>query len=221
MRLRAILAGSDGPGRRALPAGELLEPIALAAVLLLVANDWLLKGRAPTALTGKLSDGAGLVCAPLIATAALDTMLWLAARLGAPVDFSLRRWKLAAAAAAVGIAFIAVKLSPEAAHAVERAAAVAGLGWRIAPDPADLVVFPALALAVWLGRREIARVPLGRLEVIERAWRRRRAPVAAQLADVVACGADPPVVDQLTTALESALAGGDEAPVWQALARLR
>jgi len=221
MRLRAILAGSEGPGRRALPAGELLDPVALAAVLLLVVNDWLLKGRAPPALTGKLSDLAGLVCAPLIATAALDTMLWLAARLGAPVDFSLRRWKLAAAAAAVGIAFITVKLSPDAARAVERAAAAVGLGWRIAPDPGDLVVFPALALAVWLGRREIARVPLGRLEVIERAWRRRRTPVAAQLADVAACGANPPLVEELATALDGALAGGDEAPVWQALARLR
>ncbi|HEU5057510.1 MAG TPA: hypothetical protein VFU21_13340, partial [Kofleriaceae bacterium] len=84
MRLRAILAGSEGPGRRALPAGELLEPVALGAVLLLVVNDWLLKGRAPAALTGKLSDLAGLVAAPLIATAALDTALWAAARLGAP-----------------------------------------------------------------------------------------------------------------------------------------
>jgi hypothetical protein len=221
MRLRAILAGSEGPGRRALPAGELLDPAALAAVLLLVVNDWLLKGRAPPALTGKLSDLAGLVCAPLIATAALDTMLWLAARLGAPVDFSLRRWKLAAAAATVGLAFIAVKLSPDAARAVEQAAAAVGLGWRIAPDPGDLVVFPALALAVWLGRREIARVPLGRLEVIERAWRRRRAPVAPQLADVPACGADPALVEELAAALEGALKGGDEAPVWQTLARLR
>lgn len=221
MRLRAILAGSEGPGRRALPAGELLDPVALGAVLLLVANDWLLKGRAPAALTGKLSDLAGLVCAPLIATAALDVALWAMARLGAPVDFSLRRWKLAAAAAAVGLAFIAVKLSPGAAHAVERAAGALGLGWRIAPDPGDLVAFPALALAVWLGRREIRRVPLGRIEVIERAWRRRRSPPAAQLADVAACGAPADRVAELAAALDSALGGADEAPVWQALARLR
>ncbi len=221
MRLRAILAGSEGPGRRALPAGELLDPVALGAVLLLVANDWLLKGRAPALVTGKLSDLAGLASAPLIATAVVDVALWAAARLGAPVDFSLRRWKLAAAAALVGIAFIAVKLSPAAAGAVEQAAAAVGLTWRIASDPADLVAFPALALAVWLGRREIARVPLGRVEVIERAWRRRGTPPAAQLSDVTACGADPALVASLAGALERALAGADEAPVWQALARLR
>jgi hypothetical protein len=221
MRLRAILAGSEGPGRRALPAGELLEPVALSAVLLLVMNDWLLKGRAPAALTGKLSDLAGLVCAPLIATAALDVALWAAARLGAPVDFSLRRWKIAAAAVAVGTAFAAVKLSPDAAGALERAAAAVGLGWRIAPDPGDLVVLPALALAIWLGRREIARVPLGRIEVIERDWRRRGTPPAAQLADVTACGADPGRVAALAARFEVALGGGEQEPLWSALDELR
>ena len=222
MRLRATLAGSEGPGRRALPAGELLDPVALAAVLLLVVNDWFLKGRAPAGLTGKLSDLAGLVCAPLIATAALDVALWAAARLGAPVDFSLRRWKIAGAAAVIGCAFAAVKLSPAAAHALEQAAGGIGLHWRIAADASDLFTLPGLALAIWLGRREIARVPLGRIEVIERAWRRARTPLAAQLADVASCGGDPAAVDSLVAALEASLDGsGGEDPVWQALQRLR
>ena len=222
MRLRAILAGSEGPGRRALPAGELLDPVALAAVLVLVVNDWLLKGRAPAALTGKLSDLAGLVAAPLIATAALDCLLLAAARLGAPVDFSLRRWKIAAATAAIGAAFAAVKLSPAAARALEQAAAALGLGWRIAPDPGDLLALPGLALAVWLARREIARVPLGRIEVLERAWRRAGTPPADGLADVARCGGDPAAVDALAAALGTALAAGTgEAAVWQALGRLR
>lgn len=221
MRLRATLAGSEGPGRRALPAGELLDPVALGAVLVLIVNDWVLKGRAPAALTGKLSDVAGLVCAPLIATAAVDTALWAAARLGAPVDFSLRRWKLVAAALAIGLAFAAIKLSPAAAHVLERAAAAVGLDWRITPDRSDLASLPALALAAWLGLREIARVPLGRIEVLERAWRRRGAPPAAGLADVARSGGDPAAVDSLAAALEAALSGGSEAPVWPALARLR
>lgn len=221
MRLRAILAGSEGPGRRAVPAGELLHPVALGAVLVLVVNDWLLKGRAPPALTGKLSDIAGLLCAPLIATAALDVALWAAARLGAPVDFSLRRAKVVVAAGAIGLCFAAIKLSPGAAHAVEAAAGALGLGWRVVPDATDLLALPAVAAAVWLGWREIARVPLGRIEVLERAWRRRRARPADALADVVACGGDPAAVDSLARSLEAALAGGDEAPVWQALARLR
>jgi hypothetical protein len=221
MRLRAILAGTEGPGRRALPAGELLDPLALGAVLLLVVNDWVLKRWAPSPVTGKLSDLAGLVAAPLIATAAFDTALWVAARLGLPVDFSLRRWKLAAAVAAVGGLFAAAKLSPAVAGGLERAAAAVGLAWRITPDPGDLAALPALALAVWLARREIARLPLGRLEVLERAWRRRRTPPAAGLADVVRCGGDPAAVAALARALEDALAGGAEAPLWQALERLR
>ncbi len=222
MRLRAILAGSEGPGRRALPAGELLDPVALGAVLLLVVNDWVLKGRAPALLTGKLSDVAGLVAAPLIATAALDIALWAAARLGAPVDFSLRRWKLVAAATAIGAVFAAVKLSPDAAHALERAASAVGLAWRIQPDPSDLACLPGLALAMWLGRREIARVPLGRIEVLERAWRRAGIPPRAGLTDVAVSGGDPAVVDTLAAALEASFTGsGVEAPVWQALARLR
>lgn len=221
MRLRAILAGSEGPGRRALPVGELLEPVALTALAVLLVNDWLLKRWAPGLVSGKLSDLAGLVCAPLVATAAVDLALWAAARLGAPVDFSLRRGKIAAAAAAIGVAFTASKLSPGFARALEEAAGALGLAWRIAPDPTDLACLPGLALAIWLGRREIARVPLGRIEVLERAWRRRRAPPARGLADVAACGGDPAAVDSLAAALEAGLAGGDQAPVWQALDRLR
>ena len=32
-RLHGILAGRDGPGRRALPAGELLHPVPLIAIV--------------------------------------------------------------------------------------------------------------------------------------------------------------------------------------------
>ncbi|HEU5060437.1 MAG TPA: hypothetical protein VFU21_28090, partial [Kofleriaceae bacterium] len=138
------------------------------------------------------------------------------------VDFSLRRWKIAVAVAAVGVAFAAVKLSPGAAHALERAAAAVGLDWRIVPDPSDLVALPGLALAAWLGRREIARVPLGRVEVLERAWRRAGARPAAGLTDVARSGGDPAAVDALAAALEAALAGrAGDAAIWQALARLR
>ena len=222
-RVRTLLAGADGPGRRALPAGELLEPVALSAVLLLVLNDWLLKGSGaiPPAVTGKLSDVAGLLFAPLLATACLDLALLAAARLGAPLDFSLRRGKLVLAAGAVGALFTAVKLSPAAAGWLEGAAAAAGLDWRIAVDPGDLLALPALAGAVWLGRREIARVPLGRLEVLERRWRQSGAPVAGGLADVAHCGGDARLVAQLAAALEEHLRGGPAAPVDAALARLR
>src|SRR5690606_12701298 len=172
---------------------------------------------APAPASATRPDAAGPPGAPLTATAARDLALGGAARLGAPVDFSLRRGKLVAATLAVGGAFAAVKLSPAAAGWLERAAAAAGLDWRIAADPTDLVALPALAAAVWLGRREIARVPLGRLAVVERRWRAARVAPSGQLADVVACGGDPELVAALAAALERYLDGGPAAPAEEAL----
>jgi hypothetical protein len=222
-RVRALLAGTDGPGRRALPAGELLEPLALVAVVILVLNDWVLKrwDPVPALVSGKLSDLAGLLFAPLLATACLDLALWGLARAGAPVDFSLGRGKLAASICAIGALFAAIKLSPAAAGWLEGVAAAAGLSWRIVPDPTDLFALPALAGAFWLGRREIGRVPLGRLEVLERQWRRGgRRPIEG-LADVAACGGDPDQLARLAAALEDHLGGGPAEPVARALAQLR
>jgi hypothetical protein len=222
-RLAAILAGTDGPGRRALPVGELLAPLPLAAIALLLVNDWALKPAAwaPRALTGKLSDVCGLFIAPLVGTALLDLVLFGAAHVGLPVDFSLRRGKLAAAALAVGALFAAAKLSPAAALALTRAAAALGLDWRIAPDATDLLALPALAAAVWVGRREIARVPLGRLEVLERARRREGLMPSGGLDDAIACGAEAGAVRALGAALDAHLAGGPAAPVWDALRSVR
>jgi hypothetical protein len=206
-----------------LPAGELFHPVPLLALLVLLANDWLAKPSAvlPGWLAGKLSDVAGLLAAPLVATAALDCALWLAARLGSRIDFSLHRARLHVAALAGGAAFAAVKLWPAAARALERAASWAGLDWSVVSDPTDLVALPALAVAVWLGRREIARVPLGRLEVLEGRWRRTGAKPAAGLADVAECGGDRARVEELAGALESYFQGGPASPVRSVLDHLR
>jgi hypothetical protein len=214
-----LLAGEDGPGRRALPVGELLHPVPLAAAALLVLNDRWLKGAdlLPAAVTGKLSDLAGLLFFPLLLTAGADLVLLAAARLGARVDFSLRRWKLSAAVALTAAAFAAVKLSPAAADAAANLLGALGLPSRIVADPTDLVALPVLALAGWLGVREIARVPLGRLEVLQRAGR----DPAPGLADVAACGAPRVQVAALAAALADYFAGGDAAPAEAALRSIR
>lgn len=223
MRLGAALAGEDGPGRRALPVGELLHPVTLIALLVLVANDWLAKPSAavPAWLAGKLSDVAGLAAAPLVATAAVDCALWAFARFAPRLDFSLGRGRLFTALAVCAGGFAAVKLSPAAADALERAVGRLGLDWRVVSDPSDLVALPAVAIALWIGRREIARVPLGRLEVLERRWCRARCALGRQLADVALCGADRALVDELAACLEIYFAGGPAAPVQAALDRLR
>jgi len=186
VKIHRVLAGTDGPGRRALPLGEFLHPLPLFALVALVVNDHLLKGAGilPAAVTGKLSDFAGLLFFPLLCTAATDLLLLGAARLGAPVDFSLRPYKLAIATLASAGLFALIKLSESGARTVADLLAAVGFPSQIVADPTDLFALPALALAYWLGLREIARIPLGRLEVLERAWCKKRTPIAPGLRDV-------------------------------------
>jgi hypothetical protein len=159
-RLHLVLRGGRRPS---LPIGEALHPIALAAAIVLVVNDWLLKpSAAPAWLTGKLSDVAGLVVAPVALTAAIGLVLWAAARLGARVDPWLTRRRLATAIAATAAVFAAVKLSPAVAA---RAGAVWGHvapAARFVADPTDLLALPALAIAWWIGRQELAWIQAAR-----------------------------------------------------------
>src|SRR5690606_23561396 len=108
------------------------------------------------------------------------------ARLGARVDPSLTRRRLLLCIAATGAGFIAVKLSPAAADAVTGALSHLGRPAAIAHDLTDLACLPALAVAYWIGRDELRRVPLGRPAAIHRLGR----AAAPALADVRWAGAD-------------------------------
>lgn len=153
------LRGSDGATRPALPIGELLHPVVLAAIAVLLVNDWVLKpSTAPVWLTGKLSDVAGLVFAPLVLTAVIDLALLVAQRAGAEVDPWLGPRRLAAAILATGAVFVAVKLSEASAAEVARMWSWFGVDARIYPDRTDLIALPALAVAAAIGRAEIARL---------------------------------------------------------------
>jgi hypothetical protein len=229
VKLHRLLAGSDAPGQPALPVGEFLHPVPLSALVLLLVNDLVLKGGGlvPGAVTGKLSDVAGLLFFPLLCTSAVDLLLLVGARAGARVDFSLRTYKLLVATAITGALFTAIKLSASAADTV--AGLLTGLGFsaQIVADPTDLLALPMLAAAYWLGRREIARVPLGRLEVIERAWRHQRTPVATMLTDVARPwpGRRDPnraaAASALAEAMTDYLESGDEEAACEALKSIR
>ncbi|HEU4611607.1 MAG TPA: hypothetical protein VFS15_06000 [Kofleriaceae bacterium] len=160
------------------------------AVALLVVNDWLLKPRWQTgtlhAVAGKLSDVAGLAFAPVVLSAAIGLVLALVARLGARVDPSLTRRRLLACIAATAAGFAAVKLSPVAADATAHALSHLGRPASFALDRTDLLALPALALAWWIGRDELSRVPLGKPAAIHRLGR----PAAPALADTRWAGAD-------------------------------
>jgi hypothetical protein len=174
-----------------LPVGEAMHPVTLAAVVVLVVNDWLIKpnwsgdSAARTLIAGKLSDLAGLAFAPVVLSAAIGLLLALAVRLGARVDPSLTRRRLLLCIAATGAGFALVKLSPDAAEATAAALSHLGRPAAIMLDRTDLFALPALAIAYWIGRDELRRVPLGKPAAIHRL----RRPAAASLADTRWAGA--------------------------------
>jgi hypothetical protein len=189
-RLRRALRGVDRAERAALPVGEAMHPVTLLAVALLVVNDWVLKRQWQDGplhvVAGKLSDVAGLAFAPVVLSAAIGLALALAARLGARIDPSLTRRRLFACIAATGAGFAAVKLSPAAADAVATALSHFGRPAKIYLDRSDLLALPALAVAYWIGRDELRRIPLGKPAAIHRLAR----PAEPALADARWAGAD-------------------------------
>ena len=197
-----VLAGDDGPDKPGLPLAELLAPLPLLALAVLAINDWVLKPTdLPHWFTGKLSDFAGLAVFPLVATAAFDILLWIAWRLGASVDFTLRRWKLVVAIALTGGVFSIMKLVPEVALWVARAIGLAFDGATVMPDPTDLIALPALAFAWWFGGKTIARGSYGRL-----AWAARAKPDRIYEPDALDAAAKTGDVDRLRAALAEARA---------------
>jgi len=119
------------------PARALLHPLWWIALVLWVVNDHWLKGRGllPGAVTGKLSDLAGLIVAPVLLAALLDAR---------------RRSSAVACFAVVAAWFVAINTSAGAAAAWEQLAAAVALPWHGTCDPTDLLALPAIVLGWWL-----------------------------------------------------------------------
>ena len=135
-RLRRALRGGD------LPIGEAMHPVAIAAVILLVVNDWILKPRLHDWITGKLSDVAGLIFAPVV----------LSALIGLVLRRPLTHRRLVACCAATALGFALVKL---VAPAREFASRLIGHGAEFYPDWTDLLCLPCVLIAYWIGRDEL------------------------------------------------------------------
>ena len=116
------------------PERALLTPAWLLSLAALGVNDHLLKGAAllPGALTGKLSDLAGMLVAPALFAAVTGVRT---------------RRGLALCHLAVGAVFAAINLSSEAAAAWSALMGLVAAPWKITVDPTDLLVLPALALS--------------------------------------------------------------------------
>ena len=128
--------------------GVLLHPVALVALVALVVNDHVLKWRYPGLLTGKASDIAGLVLAPLVLLALVE---WW----GRPVPTPVPGTGALGAALVVGMGFSVVKAWPAAAQAYSSL-----LGLLVRPDPTDLWCLPALAIPVVVATRRTTRLKL-------------------------------------------------------------
>ncbi len=166
--------GGTKDGRSALR-----HPLFWAALALLVINDHLLKGAGvlPGALTGKLSDFAGMIVAPvLLATA-----------------FGARRTQARLLAFAIAAApFVAINVAPQAARGLEAIMLGVGIEWRIWTDPSDLVGLAMLPVAWWLLDAAPLSLP-----------RRRTVEGTAMLAAAFACIAtSPPPPDPETRVRE-------------------
>jgi hypothetical protein len=133
--------------------------VPLAALVVLVLNDHVLKREWPGAVSGKLSDITGIIFLPLTFVALIELVRWL---LGRP--WLTSGSMVTACVAATIIGFAAVKGSPTVGRAYG-----AGLGWvrwpvmgswrrvRVAHDLTDLWVLPSALVAEWDAYRAIRR----------------------------------------------------------------
>lgn len=127
------------------PSRALLHPLWLGSLAVLALNDHVLKGAEilPSVVTGKLSDFAGMLVAPLL----LAVVLRLRSRNG---------W--IAAHIAVGVVFAAIQLSAPLAAGWSSLMGAFGFPWEITRDALDLVALPTLLVSArWLGAAQEQR----------------------------------------------------------------
>ena len=149
----------------------LLQPVALAALVVLVINDHVAKDRWPSTVTGKASDVAGLVFFPLLMVAIGEAIRWLFRRDSWPLD----RRALAIAIGVTAFGFAAIKVwGPagdayrvgngvvrwplDAIPALLRGDALPPVGTvKLTEDRTDLFALIALFGAWWAGNRILNR----------------------------------------------------------------
>ncbi len=126
------------------PHRALVHPLWVGALVVLALNDhwWKYDDLLPAAVTGKLSDFAGLLVAPVL----------LAAIVGVR-----RRAGLFAAHVAVGVVFTLIQVSRSFADAWSALMDLVAMPWVITSDPTDLVALPMLALGMHVYPRAMQR----------------------------------------------------------------
>lgn len=150
-----------------MPGRDLLHPLAVTALVVLVLNDHLLKREVPSALTGKMSDLAGLILLPLLIKGAYE---WVCEVV--PGRGERRTMPVWIPIVATGAVFSSIQLFEWATSAygaslgalqwLPAAAAAALAGDPVPPalvvskvlDPTDLLVLPALLVPAWIASKD-------------------------------------------------------------------
>jgi hypothetical protein len=126
------------------PHRALVHPLWVGALVVLALNDhwWKYADLLPAPVTGKLSDFAGLLVAPVL----LAAIVGVRARAG-----------LFAAHVAVGVVFTLIQVSRSCADAWSALMDLVAVPWIITSDPTDLVALPVLALGMHVYPRVMQR----------------------------------------------------------------
>lgn len=128
----------------------LIHPASLIAVSVLLLNDHFLKQAAPSWVTGKLSDFAGLFFAPYVCLAVL-----FAALSAVGISRLPSRSIAVATYVAIAILFTALKTSTTAADSFLAAVfALTGKTFSLVVDPTDLIALVSLPVSYTLWARE-------------------------------------------------------------------
>lgn len=134
----------------------LIHPVSLAAIATLVINDHFLKYVAPSWLTGKLSDLAGLFFTPYVCLAVLLTLLSFTRRRSSGLRIAMATYFV------IGVLFTTLKTSTAATDFfVSVLSALIGQRISLVVDPSDLIALVALPASYMLLARATRRAPIG------------------------------------------------------------
>jgi hypothetical protein len=156
----------------------LVAPPSLIAIATLLINDHVLKTFAPSVLTGKLSDFAGLYFAPAVFLVGVFAITFGAVE-RRPIAVARTVYLVVAAI------FAALKLSDATAAPLVSLAARVGFPVVVAVDPTDLIALCVLpfSYAAWSIRLRPDRLRVG--------WSRRLATLSLAAASIVATSSPP------------------------------
>jgi hypothetical protein len=158
------------------PLRALAHPGSVLALVVLVLNDHLLKRAWPGWFTGKLSDVAGLVVAPLLLAAVL-------ALVRAPRS-------LPVSLAATGAGFVFCKTSDIGAAVTSSVWSLFGTPTMIRADVTDLLALPALYAAWWIHRTARDAVGSGWRRTVTAAVGAALLPIGVLATAATSCDGD-------------------------------